>query len=132
MALADRDPRRIVIRAAGKCIQAEGTEQKRKDECIARKLVEMLLGAGQSRSRLSLDRRGRDLDVLAFAPGCGSSQLACPRCPGSCLGKFHVELMDAGSRDVSECEGRIFNDCGVESVAGSVPGRKNTVGTVAI
>src|SRR5713101_5548259 len=119
MTLADRDPCRIVVGTAGEGIQTESTEQKRKHECIARKLVEMLLGAGQSRSRLSLDRRGRDLDVLAFAPGCGSSQLACPRCPGSCLGKFHVELMDAGSRDVSECEGRIFNDCGVESVAGS-------------
>jgi hypothetical protein len=40
--------------------------------------------------------------------------------------------MDAGSRDVSECEGRIFSDCGIESVAGAVPGRKNAVGTVAI
>ncbi len=132
MTLADCDSRGIVVGAAGKCIQTESTEQKRKHECIARKLVEMLLGAGQSRSRLPLDGCGRDLDVLAFAPGCGSSQLARPRCLGTCLAKFHVELMDAGARDVSECEGWIFNDCAVKGVAGSVPGRKNTVDAVAI
>ena len=39
---------------------------------------EMLLGAGQSHSGLPLDGRGRDLDVLAFAPGYCSSQLRLP------------------------------------------------------
>ena len=132
MTLADRDPCRVVVGTAGEGIQTESTEQKRKHECIARKLVEMLLGAGQSHSWLPLDGRGRDLDVLAFAPGYCSSQLTRLRCLGTCLGKFHVELMDASSRDVSECEGWIFNNCAIKSVAGSVPGRKNTVGTVAI
>ena len=92
----------------------------------------MLLGAVQCGLGLPLDGRGRDLDVLAFAPGHCSSQLARLRCLGACLGKFHVELMDASSRDVCEREGWIFNDGAIKSLAGSVPGRKNTVGTVAI
>jgi hypothetical protein len=40
--------------------------------------------------------------------------------------------MDASPRDVSEREGGIFNDGAVEGLAGPVPGRKNTVDTVAV
>src|SRR5258707_15889314 len=99
MTLADCDSRGIVVGAAGKCIQTESTEQKRKHECVARKLVEMLLGAGQSRSRLPLDGCGRDLDVLAFAAGFGSRQLAGPRRLFPSPPQIHVYLMDAGPRE---------------------------------
>jgi hypothetical protein len=40
--------------------------------------------------------------------------------------------MDASSRDVSERERRIFSDGAVEGLAGPVPGRKNTIDTIAV
>jgi len=40
--------------------------------------------------------------------------------------------MDASSRDVSERERRIFGDGAVESLAGPVPSRKNTIDTIAV
>ncbi|HVD85721.1 MAG TPA: hypothetical protein VNC42_16045 [Bradyrhizobium sp.] len=70
--------------------------------------------------------------MLAFALACRGGQLSGVRGLGARLGDFHIHLMDASSRDVSEREGRIFGDGAVESLAGPVPGRKNTIDTIAV
>src|ERR1700750_480723 len=74
--LANREPRRVMVGAPGECVQAERAEQETEAERLARKLVEMLFGAGQGHLRLSLDGCGQNLDVLAFAPACRDGQLA--------------------------------------------------------
>jgi hypothetical protein len=81
---------------------------------------------------VSLDGRGHDLDVLAFARACRGGQLPGVHSPGARFGDLHVHLMDASARDVSERERRIFIDGAVESLASPVPGRKNTIDTVAV
>src|SRR5712664_3479698 len=112
--------------------RAERTEQEREHKGIARKLFEMPLGSGQGHFRLPLDCRGHDLDVLAFALARRGGQPSGVRRLGACFGDFHIHLMDAGSRNVSEREGRIFDNGAVESLPGPVPGRKNTIDTVAV
>src|SRR5882757_1818804 len=104
----------IVIGASGECIQAESTEQEREYKCIARIPIEVPLGAGQGYARFSLDGCGHDLDVLAFALAYRGRQLSGVRGLGARLGEFHIHLMDASSRDVSDREGSILRDGAVE------------------
>jgi hypothetical protein len=67
--------------------------------------------------------RSRSLAVAANCRACAALAR---------LGDFHIHLMDASSRDVSERERRIFGDGAVEGLTGAVPGRKNTIDTIAV
>ncbi len=132
VALANREFCGIVVRASRERVEAEGAEQQREYQRIARKLVEMLLRAGQGHGRFPLDGCGHDLDVLAFAPARSGGELPGERGLGARLRGLHVHLVDARPRDIGECEVRIFGDGAVESFGGPKPGRKHAVDAVAV
>ena len=67
MAFADRDARRIVVGAAGECVEAISAEQGGKHQRVARKFLKMLFGAGQRILGAAFHSRCEHFDVLAFA-----------------------------------------------------------------
>src|SRR5688500_16852240 len=121
VALANRDPRRIVISASGKRVKPERAEQQRKHQRIAWKVFEMRFRAGQGRCRLLLDKRSDDGDVLRFTPRRVSRQCARMRGTGARLAGLPEYSMHARPRDMREREVRVFRNGAVERLASATP-----------
>ena len=93
-----------MVGAAGKRVEAERAEQHRQHQRVAGIFVEMRFGGGHGEFGLALDHGGHDLDMLAFARTGVGGQLPGMRGHGAGLGSLHIELMQAGARDMRQRE----------------------------
>ena len=129
---ADRELGGVMVGAARECVEAEGAEQQRQHQRIARIFVQMRLGAAGGEFRFAVDHRGHDLDMADFPRRRACDQFAGARGHGAGFLAFHVELMQAGARDMRQREAGIFRDRAVEGGLGAVPGRQHAVDAVAV
>ncbi len=87
----------------------------------------MTLGAGKRLGRLTSDRTGNDIHVIAFAIGCMVCQRNCARGAGSCIGGAAKNLVEAGPGDMSEREVRVCRYRPIHRIPGSSPRRQQPV-----
>ena len=131
-AFAHRELGVVMVRTPGKRVEAESAEQHRQHQRIAGIFLKMRLGAAHRDLRLALDRGGHDLDVLALARVSAGGQLPCVRGHVACFGSLHVELMQAGARDMRQRETCIRLDRAIESLLGPMPGRQHAIHAVPV
>jgi hypothetical protein len=92
----------------------------------------MLFCAAKSRRRLSLDGSGYDLNVLTFAFSSFFCQTPRLRRSSASVNSFSVNLMNARSRNIGECEVRVLRDRPIERFAGTSPSGKDKIQSFAI
>ena len=121
-----------MIGSTRKSIEAIGAEKSSEHQSIARKFLQVFLGAGERCCRPPLDRGSENLNMLTLALGRLRHKLSSSRRHGARLRILGVKLVHSRAGNVSKSKIRISFDRTIKRFARPHPSRKNAINTFQI